>query len=254
MNVAGDILRVERVGHSFAGLNVLHSVSFAVGNTGIVGLIGPNGSGKTTLFNIISGFLAMQQGTITYCDEALQKRSVQGRSNAGLVRTFQTPKVFENMTVIENIMVGCCKHTRTSITQDLFRTPRANRELRTIREQADRICAQFQLDSLRHETAGKLTAGQRRVLEIARAVVGEPKLLMLDEPSSGLNADEIQNLRGWITQLRSDGIAILLVSHDMELMSVADVVHVLYFGEIIVSGTMTEIQKNARVREVYLGV
>jgi ABC-type branched-subunit amino acid transport system ATPase component len=254
MLAVGDILRIEDVGHSFAGLNVLRSVSFAVGNRGIVGLIGPNGSGKTTLFNVISGFLSPQQGTIVYCGEALGRRSVQGRSNAGLVRTFQTPKVFENMSVIENIMVGCCKHTRTSIAQDLLRTPRANRELRTIREKADQACTKFALDPIRNEPAKKLTAGQRRILEIARAVVGEPKLLMLDEPSSGLNADEIEHLRGHITQLLDDGIAILLVSHDMELMTVANIVHVLYFGEIIASGTMTEIQQNARVREVYLGV
>jgi ABC-type branched-subunit amino acid transport system ATPase component len=254
MSTTGDILRLEGIGHSFAGLNVLRSVSFAVGERGIVGLIGPNGSGKTTLFNAITGFLTPQQGTITYCGEALNGRSVQNRSDAGLVRTFQTPKIFENMTVIENIMVGYCKHTRTSFTQDLFRTPRANRELRTIKEIADKACVKFELDSLRNELARQLTAGQRRILEIARAVVGEPKLLLLDEPSSGLNAEEIENLRGRITQLRSEGIAILLVSHDMELMTVTNLVHVLYFGEIIASGTMAEIQQNTRVREVYLGV
>jgi ABC-type branched-subunit amino acid transport system ATPase component len=248
-----DVLRLEDVGHSFYGLHVLRSVSFAVGNRGLVGLIGPNGSGKTTLFNIISGFLAQQQGTIKYCGEPLRRQSVLDRSNAGLVRTFQTPKVFENMTVIENIMVGCCKHTRTSIAQDLFRSPRAIREMRKIKERADQACSKFALEPLRNELARKLTAGQRRILEIARAVVSEPKLLMLDEPSSGLNSDEIEHLRKWITQLRSEGFAILLVSHDMQLMTVTDIVHVLYFGEIIASGTMTEIQKNARVREVYLG-
>jgi ABC-type branched-subunit amino acid transport system ATPase component len=254
MVVDSDILSLEAVGHNFAGLNVLRSVSFSVPQRGLVGLIGPNGSGKTTLFNAISGFLSPQSGTIAYRGDVLHRQSIQDRSRAGMVRTFQTPKVFEHMTVIENIMVGCCKVTRTSILQDMFRTPRANRELRQIHEFADEACAKFELNLIRDVPAGKLTAGQRRILEIARAVVGKPRLLLLDEPSSGLNSEEIDHLRRWMTQLREEGIAILLVSHDMELMTVADIVHVLYFGEIIASGSMNEIQRNARVREVYLGV
>lgn len=254
MAVDNDILRLDAVGHSFSGLHVLRSVSFSIPERGLVGLIGPNGSGKTTLFNAISGFLSPLAGTILYRGNVLQRQTIQDRSLAGMVRTFQTPKVFEHMSVIENIMVGGCKLTRTSITQDMLRTPRANRELRQIHELADEICAKFELNAIREVPAGKLTAGQRRILEIARAVAGKPQLLLLDEPSSGLNSDEIDNLRRWITQLRAEGIAILLVSHDMGLMTVADIIHVLYFGEIIASGSMNEIQRNARVREVYLGV
>jgi ABC-type branched-subunit amino acid transport system ATPase component len=251
----GDMLRLEAVGHNFAGLTVLRSVSFSVPRGGIVGLIGPNGSGKTTLFNAISGFLSPQTGRILYRGAPLLERhSIQARSRAGLVRTFQTPRVFENMTVFENIMVGCCKDANTWMSEDLFRTPRANRALQTINAMADEACIKFGLESLRDHLAGKLTAGQRRILEIARAVVGKPQLLLLDEPSSGLNTDEITSLQEWIRRLRAEGMTVLLVSHDMGLMAVSDTVHVLYFGEIIASGGMDLIKQDARVREVYLGV
>jgi ABC-type branched-subunit amino acid transport system ATPase component len=249
-----DILRLDDVGHNFGGLTVLRSVSFAVPNNGIVGLIGPNGSGKTTLFNAITGFLMPKKGTITYRGDVLGSASVQERSRRGMLRTFQTPKVFEHMTVLENIMVGCCKTTNTNIVQDLLNSPRAKAVQRQIRDDAEETLVKFEFAALRDTLASNLTAGQRRNLEIARAVVSKPKLLMLDEPSSGLNPDEIDNLRQWIVQLRKEGMSVLLVSHDMELMTVADLVHVLYFGEIITSDNMDGIKQNARVREVYLGV
>jgi ABC-type branched-subunit amino acid transport system ATPase component len=254
MDDESDILRLDEVGHNFGGLVVLRSVSFAVPVRGLVGLIGPNGSGKTTLFNVITGYIAPQRGAVVYCGKALRGETTQDRSRAGMVRTFQTPKVFEHMTVLENVMVGCCKSTSTSMAQDMLATRRSRSEMDRIRELAGNACSKFDLDHLRGVPASSLTAGQRRILEIARAVVGAPKLLLLDEPSSGLNADEIENLRRWIRQLRDEGICILLVSHDMELMTVTDTVHVLYFGEIIASGSMEAIRQDARVREVYLGV
>jgi ABC-type branched-subunit amino acid transport system ATPase component len=249
-----DILRLDDIGHNFGGLAVLRSVSFAVLENGIVGLIGPNGSGKTTLFNAITGFLTPMKGTITYRGDVLGGASVQERSRRGMLRTFQTPKVFEHLTVLENIMVGCCKTTKTNIVQDMLHSPRATAVRRQIRDEAEATLAKFEFTALRDTLASNLTAGQRRNLEIARAVVSKPKLLMLDEPSSGLNPDEIDNLRRWIVQLRKEGMSVLLVSHDMELMTVADLVHVLYFGEIITSDNMDGIKQNARVREVYLGV
>ena len=249
-----DILRLDEVGHHFGGLTVLRSVSFSVPENGIVGLIGPNGSGKTTLFNAISGFLHPRTGTIRYRGYALGNLSIQERSRRGMLRTFQTPKVFEHLTVLENIMTGCCKQTHTSIVQDMLHSRGSNRARLAIHDRSEVALAKFGFQSQRDTLAGNLTAGQRRILEIARAVVSSPKLLLLDEPSSGLNPDEIEHLRGWIVQLRQEGMSILLVSHDMELMTVTDLVHVLYFGEIIVSSDMDGIKNNARVREVYLGV
>jgi ABC-type branched-subunit amino acid transport system ATPase component len=247
-----NILVLDRVGHGFAGLSVLRNVSFTVPEKSIVGLIGPNGSGKTTSFNILSGYLALQTGTISFRGQKLVAQTVQDRCRVGMVRTFQTPKIFERMTVAENIMVGASKITRTGIIQDLFHSPQAKAEMRRVREVGERIARDLGLAAGR--PAATLPAGQRRILEIARALAGEPKLLMLDEPSAGLNRDEILHLIATIRRMNQSGLSILLVSHDMELMAVAETVHVLNFGEIIASGNMAAIQQNQAVREAYLGI
>jgi ABC-type branched-subunit amino acid transport system ATPase component len=252
--MADPMLSLREVGHSFGGLSVLRSVTFDVPEGGIIGLIGPNGSGKTTLFNIVTGYIRPLAGTVAYRGAVLGRDTIQQRGLQGLVRTFQTPQVFEQMTVLENVMVGCTKLTRTTMLQDLLRTPSARAQMREIRERAEAACERFGLTALRDLPAASLTAGQRRILEIARAAVGEPRLLLLDEPSSGLNVQEIEDLRDWIVRLNEEGITILLVSHDMGLMTVARTVHTLYFGEIIASGDMAAIQRDPRVREVYLGV
>ena len=248
------MLTLQQIGHAFGGLSVLRSVTFDVPSGRIVGLIGPNGSGKTTLFNIVTGYIAPLQGRVLYRGEALNRQSVAQRTRRGLVRTFQTPLVFEQMTVLENVMVGCCKDHRAGMVQDFLRLPGARRRLAEIGEHAEAVCTRFGLEELRGRLARNLTAGQRRIVEIARAVAGSPSLLLLDEPSSGLNPEEIEHLRHWIELLCAEGITVLLVSHDMDLMAVAGTVHVLNFGEIIASGPMAEIQRDPQVREVYLGV
>lgn len=248
------LLQVTAVAHSFGGLSVLRNVSFAVAQGSIVGLIGPNGSGKSTLFNIVSGFLRQNGGTVHYDGADITSESMLRRSRLGLVRTFQTPKVFERMSVLENIMAGFHKTTHTGVLQNMFMTPASRREVHTMRADAEAICAKFDLAPLRHMPAGLLPAGQRRILELARAFAGRPKMLLLDEPSSGLNTEEIEHLSKWLLMLNKEGLTILLVSHDMELMGVANEVNALYFGEIIASGTMDVIQHNQAVRDAYLGV
>ncbi len=250
--MSGDILKLDGVGHRFGGFTVLRSVTLSVPERGIIGLIGPNGSGKTTLFNIISGYLPLQTGTIEFRGLPLTTQSVPDRNRSGMVRTFQTPKIFERMSVLENIMVGACKITRTGMIQDLLSLPHARGEMRQIRSLAERVAGEFGLAG--DLPASTLPAGQRRILEIARALAGQPKLLMLDEPSAGLNREEMQQLIAAIRRINEAGLAVLLVSHDMELMAVASAVHVLNFGEIIAKGNMAAIQQNANVREVYLGV
>jgi len=253
LSAVAPILTLQDVGHAFGGLTVLTSVEFSVRRGAIVGLIGPNGSGKTTLFNIISGYIRHKSGHIVYDGVQLERQTIQQRCYAGMVRTFQTPKVFERMTVLENIMAGSAKITSSGMIEDLFKLPRARRDMALMRKVADATCEKFTLAGVRDQLASSLPAGQRRILEIARAVAGEPKLLLLDEPSSGLNPDEIEELSRSIRMLNESGISILLVSHDMDLMSVAAKVYVLYFGHIIASGGMDEIQRNAQVREAYFG-
>ena len=246
-------LEVSGIGHGFGGLTVLTNVSFEVPAGRIIGLIGPNGSGKSTLFNIINGFLDPRIGRVTLGGVDLAGKNVEARSTAGLVRTFQTPKVFEHMTVLENLMAGAYKLTGSGLLANLLRLPGARRDLEAMREQAIVLSRRFGLERMNNTAAGLLTSGQRRMLELARAYAGKPQLLLLDEPSSGLNTEEVTQLGRWLETLNREGITLLLVSHDMQLMSIASVVNVLYFGEIIATGSMEEIQRNPRVREVYLG-
>lgn len=248
------LLEVDNVHHSFRGLQVLKGVSFQVGEGDLVGLIGPNGAGKSTLFNIISGFLIPGGGQVRFAGQDIGRQSVQRRSRGGLLRTFQTPQVFPHLTVRENLMVGCYKQTRTGVLSGLFGTLRARREVREMAAAADAACERFALTAVAHRPAGKLPGGQQRLTELARAAISRPRLLCLDEPSSGLNSEEVSQLMTLLRALNQEGIGLLLVSHDMDLVTVARQVHVLCFGEIIASGPLAQIQGDARVREAYLGV
>lgn len=250
---ADHILELRGIGHNFGGFRALDQVDIAVPRGTIYGLMGPNGSGKTTLFNVATGYVQPTNGEVVFNGRALNACSVKARSAAGLVRTFQTPKVFDGMTVLQNVMVGCTKLVRTGILQDIFRAPHATRQLDEIRRRAEAICADFDLTRLQDRPADKLTAGQRRTVELARALASEPELLLLDEPSSGLSTEETARLEQCIRTLQTKGVSVLLVSHDMGLMGVAQTVSVLYFGKIIAHGSMEEIRRHERVRQVYLG-
>lgn len=248
------LLELNGIAHNFGGLNVLTNVNISVPRGKIVGLIGPNGSGKTTCFNIASGFLRPKAGAVLLDGQDVTQLSVQRRGALGLVRTFQAPKVFEHMTVLENLMVGEYKSTHSGMFGSLLSLPGARREFAGMRERAAECARRFGVDKLLDVSAGLLPAGQRRVVELARAHIGRPQVLLLDEPSSGLNSEEIETLRHWIQELHREGLTILLVSHDMGLMTVCDEAHALYFGEIIASGSLAQLQDNPRVREAYLGV
>jgi len=253
--IVPSLLQVEGVGHAFGGVHVLSSVSFNVPHGGLIGLIGPNGSGKTTLFNIICGFVHPLTGRVLFDNRALDRSSnVVQRSRHGLLRTFQTPKVFEHLSVLENVMAGLYKCSRGGVLASMLRMPLARREMLRMQELAEATCNVFGLGSMMQRPAGSLTAGARRNVELARAVVSEPRLLMLDEPSSGLAKEEVGQLREQLARINQSGLAILLVSHDMDLMSMVDRVHVLSSGEIIASGTMAEMHRNPEVQQVYLGL
>jgi ABC-type branched-subunit amino acid transport system ATPase component len=248
------LLEIRNVSHSFRGLRVLRGVSFEVEEGQIAGLIGPNGAGKSTLFNIISGFLTPDEGEVRYASVEVNRQPVARRSYAGLVRTFQTPQVFAHLTVTENLIAGCYKHTASGVLANLFGTPASRRDLARARDAADAACETFGLAAVRDRLAGNLPGGQQRLVELARAAIGKPRLLCLDEPSSGLNTEEVGQLMQMLRHLNAQGMTILLVSHDMTLVDVAPVIHVLCFGEIIASGPLHHIQTDARVREAYLGV
>ena len=248
------LLTLNDIHHSFRGLRVLKGVSLAVPRGAFVGLIGPNGAGKSTLFNIASGFLRPDAGTVLLDSAEIMRCSVQERSRRGLVRTFQTPQMFGAMTVLENLMVGRHKQTRSSVVGNLFRSPRSIQEFRATEQTADAMLKRFGLERVARHKAADLPAGLQRMLELARAYIGEPRLLLLDEPSSGLNGDEIAQLKLRLNELNGEGITILLVSHDMNLIDAATIIHVLCFGEIIASGSMASLRDDARVREAYLGV
>jgi branched-chain amino acid transport system ATP-binding protein len=248
------LLSLRDIRHSFRGLHVLKGVELEVSSGAFVGLIGPNGAGKSTLFNIVSGFLYPDSGSVFLDGSELMKCSVQERSRRGLVRTFQTPQLFRAMTVLENLMVGRHKQTRSGIVGNMLRSPRSSREYKEAQRAANALLERFKLSHVTQQKAETLPAGQQRMLELARAYIGEPRLLLLDEPSSGLNSGEIEDLRRMLNELNDEGITILLVSHDMNLMDAANNVHVLCFGEIIATGSMAILRDNARVREAYLGV
>jgi ABC-type branched-subunit amino acid transport system ATPase component len=254
MSTASLLLEVVDVSHNFGGLQVLRGVHFSVAAGSLTGLIGPNGAGKSTLFNVVSGFLLPRSGSVRYAGRDITRDAVQARSRAGLVRTFQTPKVFANLSVLENLMTGLYRHTNSTLLSDMWRTRHARGDIERMRAAAELACEKFGLREVRERLAGKVPAGTQRLIELARAYVSQPRLLMLDEPSSGLNGGEIGQLRAALLQLNAEGMSILLVSHDMDLVTIADPVHVLCFGSIIASGAMREIKQDERVRQAYLGV
>ena len=248
------LLQVDDIAHHFEGLHVLKGVSFSVAERSVTGLIGPNGAGKSTLFNIISGFLAPQHGSVQFDGRDITRDPVQTRAQAGLVRTFQTPKVFAKLSVRENLMLGCYRHLSSGVAGNLLRSRSSRLEIAQMQAQAAEAAERFGLSDVMERPAGQVPAGRQRIVELARGCVTAPRLLMLDEPSSGLNTTEIEQLRELLRQLNSEGITIVLVSHDMRLVDVASRVHVLCFGSIIASGAMEQIKRDERVREAYLGI
>jgi branched-chain amino acid transport system ATP-binding protein len=248
------LLQVSTVSHSFGGLHVLRGVDFGVPAGTITGLIGPNGAGKSTLFNIISGFLTPQHGSVQFDGRDITRDPVQTRARAGLVRTFQTPKVFGKLSVRENLMLGGYRHLSSGVAGNMLRSRRSRVEIEQMQAQAAQAAERFGLSDVMERPAGQVPAGRQRLVELARGCVTPPRLLMLDEPSSGLNTTEIGQLRELLRRLNGEGITIVLVSHDMRLVDVASRVHVLCFGSIIASGAMEQIKRDERVREAYLGI
>jgi len=248
-----SFLRLERITQRFGGLIALDSISLEVASGGVTAIIGPNGAGKTTLFNAISGFRAPTAGRVTFANEDITGRSAQDIAKRGLVRTFQLVQLFETLTVLENVKVGRHLHASGGLANALlpFRSCPIEAQVDAV---ARDLLRQVGLEAQAEILASALPYGQKRLLEIARALAAEPRLLLLDEPAAGLNRGESARLAELIRVISSRDVTVLLIEHDMSfVMNVADRIAVLDFGKLIAEGAPAEIQKNKDVIAAYLG-
>ncbi len=248
------LLEATRVRRSFGGVVAIENVTFAVQTGHIKSVIGPNGAGKTTLFNIISGMLKPDSGYITFDRQAITGWPPHRIAGAGVSRTFQNPSLFLKMSVLENVMVGRHRRTRSGLAACCLRLPSQCQEERAIRAAAMAQLEYVGLASLANLPAGALAFGQRRMVELARALATEPVLLLLDEPASGLNTREKEDLGRLIVKIRDQGITVLLVEHDVSMvMDISNEILVLHNGAVLAEGPPAVVQNNPRVIAVYLG-
>ena len=249
----GKFLVIDRVSRRFGGLTAVNAVSFELNKGEVLGLIGPNGAGKTTLFNLITGALKVSDGAIFFKGQRIDLLPAYRIAPLGIARTFQHVHLQSDMSTIDNVAIGAHLRRTKGVIQALLRLDRE--EERKIRVEAWRNLKRVGLDAHAYQPAGELALGQQRILEIARALTANPELLLLDEPAAGLRHHEKMALAEILRALRSEGVTILIVEHDMEfVMNLVDRIVVVDFGQKIAEGPPAEIQRNATVQKAYLGV
>ena len=248
------LLSLHAVTRSFGGLVAVDRIDLEVAEGGVTAVIGPNGAGKTTLFNLISGFQTPDCGLIVFAGNDITGKPPQAIAAAGLVRTFQLVQLFQNLSVLENVQVGCHLHTAGGIWSALLRTRRMRRTEREVAARSRELLEFVGLDAARTADATALAYGQQRLLEIARALAARPRLLLLDEPAAGLSADETKRLSSTIRAIANGGTTVLLIEHDMKLvMDTADTIAVLDFGKKIAEGRPAAVRADPAVIAAYLG-
>ena len=250
-----SLLTLENVTLKFGGLTAVNNLSMQVEEGQVFALVGPNGAGKSTVFNLISRFFTPVSGKISFAGTDLLGLAPDEVPSLGIARTFQNIELFDQATVLENLLVGRHRHRGTNLVQQMFHTPAVRAEERAHREAVEEVIDFLDLQPYRNSRIAGLPYGVRKVVEVGRALASKPRLLLLDEPASGLSVEETQNMRWWIDDIRRQmGITVLMVEHDMGLVSkVCDKVLALADGAMLAQGTPAEVQSHPAVIEAYLG-
>ena len=250
-----SLLKTTNLGISFGGLRAVDDVNIEIKDGELVGLIGPNGAGKTTIFNLLTGVYKPTDGDISLNEISINKKNTPQIVALGVARTFQNIRLFKKLSVLDNVKMALNNSMNYNTFEAIFRLPRFWKEEKEITDRALDLLDIFDMAEMANIISGKLSYGQQRKLEIARALATNPKLLLLDEPAAGMNPNETKELMNTISFIRNKfKIAILLIEHDMDLvMGICERLYVLNFGKVIASGLPDEIQNNKEVIAAYLG-